>query len=163
MGAGAIEAGRRRRVEGRRGLAAASSVRITLTGAALAPAAAMLASSLSPTPMTPAPSPMTAVTAVTAEVPDAPAVTSDWGTNESCVNHDNGPIAIRRRPIEMFRNARTTVGSNWLPAQRANSARAAAADTGCLYDCADVITSNASATATMRAARLMSSPANRRG
>ena len=83
--------------------------------------------------------------------PDAPAVTSVWGTNESCVNHDSGPIAIRKRPSDTFRNARTMAASNWVPAHRASSARAATGEIGSLYERADVITSNASVTATIRA------------
>ena len=90
-------------------------------------------------------------------------MTSVCGTNDSCVNHDNGPIAIRNRPSDTFRNALTTAASNWLPAQRASSARAATGEIGSLYDRADVITSNASVTATIRPARLMSVPASPRG
>ena len=65
---------------------------------------------------------------------------------------DSGPIARRSRPMEMFRNARTTSGSNWVPLHRAISSRAVAASTGALYERADVITSKTSATDTMRAA-----------
>ena len=39
-------------------------------------------------------------------------------------NHESGPITSLRRPSEMFRNARTTRGSNCSPAQRAISSRA---------------------------------------
>ncbi len=117
-------------------------------------------SSLSPTPSAPAPRPTTAVRAV---APDAPAVAIVWGMNESWVNHDNGPIAIRKRPSETFRKARTMAASNWVPAHLANSARAATGEIGSLYDRADVITSNASVTATILPARLMSVPAIRGG
>ena len=53
--------------------------------------------------------------------------------------------------------------SNWVPAHRASSARAATGEIGALYERADVITSNASVTATIRAAKLMSVPAIPRG
>ena len=51
---------------------------------------------------------------------------------------------------ERLPRARTTAGSNWLPAQRVSSIRAASTGRGFLYDRAAVITSRASATATMR-------------
>ena len=43
----------------------------------------------------------------------------------ACASQESGPIASRSRPSEMLRNARTTRGSNWSPAQRAISSRAA--------------------------------------
>ena len=76
----------------------------------------------------------------------------------ACASHESGPMASRRRPSETLRNARTTRGSNCAPAQRAISSRAATALPGSLYERADVITSNTSATATMRPASEMSSP-----
>ena len=54
--------------------------------------------------------------------------------------------------------ARTTVGSNCEPAHRSSSARASAAAIGFLYDRAEVITSKASATATIRAERVIDVP-----
>ena len=48
------------------------------------------------------------------------------------VSQDSGPIAIRNRPSDTFRNARTMVASNWAPAHRASSARAATGEIGCL-------------------------------
>ncbi len=62
----------------------------------------------------------------------AVAPASPEGRNVSCVNHDSGPIARRSLPSEMLRNARTTLASNWVPAHRASSARAAAAVPGFL-------------------------------
>ncbi len=46
-------------------------------------------------------------------------------TNGSEPSHANGPASGRSRPMETSRKARTTLGSNWVPAQAANSARAA--------------------------------------
>ena len=59
-------------------------------------------------------------------------------------------MAHLSRPMEMFRKARTTIGSNWLPAHRASSSRAAAGVIALLYERAAVIVSKQSATATMR-------------
>ncbi len=71
------------------------------------------------------------------------------GNQLAWASHDIGPIALHSRPSEMFIIARTTSGSNWVPAQRCNSDRAVSADVGTLYDRADVITSKASATETI--------------
>ncbi len=60
-------------------------------------------------------------------------------------------MAMRNLPSEMLRNARTTAGSNCEPAQSASSRRAVAAEPASLYERTDVITSNVSATETMRA------------
>ena len=69
-------------------------------------------------------------------------------------------MTSRSRLSEIARNARTTFGSNCVPALLASSTRACAAGYGFLYERAAVITSNASATATMRPASEMSSPLN---
>ncbi len=47
----------------------------------------------------------------------------------------------RIRPSDTPRNARTTRGSNWLPAQRLISSRPSAAPPASLYERAEVITS----------------------
>ncbi len=62
-------------------------------------------------------------------------------------------------PRDTFNIARTTEGSNWPPEQRMSSARASPAGIGALYDRADVMTSNASATQTIRDASAVSDPA----
>ncbi len=72
------------------------------------------------------------------------------GTSNSQVR---GPMTQRWRPSEMFRNALTTAGSNWVPAQRVSSLRASRADMALLYERMAVMTSNESATATIRAPR----------
>jgi hypothetical protein len=72
------------------------------------------------------------------------------GTSNS---HARGPMTNRWRPTEMSRKARTIAGSNCVPAQRVSSLRAADGDMGLLYDRAAVITSKASATATILAPR----------
>ena len=95
--------------------------------------------------------------------PTAPVESTEVGNSGICASHDSGPITSRSRPIEMFKNARTTVGSNCPPEHLASSARASAAETGALYERADVITSNVSATATIRAASAMSRPARPAG
>jgi hypothetical protein len=61
--------------------------------------------------------------------------------NGNSASHANGPTVLRRSPIEMFMNARTTAGSKWLPAQRDSSSRAAAAVMAVLYERTAVITS----------------------
>ena len=65
----------------------------------------------------------------------------------------------RMRPSETFRNARTTCGSNCVPGAAGDLLRASAATDADLYDRAEVITSNESATATMRPASGIASPA----
>jgi hypothetical protein len=100
----------------------------------------------------------TAVTTVLAPDAAPPSVTNPGITP---ANHASGPITSRKRPREIARNARTTTGSNCVPALFANSVRAWAAGKGFLYERAAVMTSNASATATMRPAseiRLPRSP-----
>jgi hypothetical protein len=72
-------------------------------------------------------------------------------------------MTSRIRPREMFRKARTSRGSNCVPAQRAISDRASVALAGSLYERAEVITSNTSAIATMRPPKGISSPAIPRG
>ena len=52
--------------------------------------------------------------------------------NGSCTRNDSGPVFHNRRGIEIPRNARTAAGSNWVPAHRASSARAAATAIGFL-------------------------------
>jgi hypothetical protein len=56
-----------------------------------------------------------------------------------------------------LRKALTITGSNWLPAQRVNSVRAATGLIAFLYERAAVITSKESATDTMRAPSEISS------
>ncbi len=87
-----------------------------------------------------------------------PGVSGMRPSTGACASQDSGPIASRRRPSETPRNARTTRGSNCAPEQRAISSRAAPASPGSLYERAEVMTSNTSATATMRPASEMSSP-----
>jgi hypothetical protein len=65
--------------------------------------------------------------------------------------HAKGPMTNRWRPTEILRKARTIAGSNCVPAQRVSSLRAAEGDMALLYDRAAVITSKASATATILA------------
>ena len=72
-------------------------------------------------------------------------------------------MTSRIRPSDTFRKARTTLGSNCVPAQRAISSRPAVAAPAALYDRAEVITSNTSAIATIRPASGISSPAMPRG
>jgi hypothetical protein len=48
--------------------------------------------------------------------------------NGSDPSQATGPAAARSRPMETSRNARTTVGSKWVPAQARSSARAAWGD-----------------------------------
>ena len=74
------------------------------------------------------------------------------------VKNARGPAVRRRSPRPMFKNARETTGSNWDPALSATSWRASSAGIGFLYERVDVITSKASATATMRAASGISLP-----
>ena len=114
-------------------------------------------SSTTPPPNVPAEAP-TNVAATSAALPPAALEKTDVGNSVAWASHDTGPVARRRRGTEMLRNARTTVGSKWVPADRASSARACADEIGCLYERADVITSKASATATIRAESAMSVP-----
>ena len=51
------------------------------------------------------------------------------GTSAS---QETGPIVQRSRPMETLRNALTIAGSNWLPAHRVSSSRAATALNGFL-------------------------------
>jgi hypothetical protein len=60
----------------------------------------------------------------------------------------------------MARNARTTSGSNCVPAHRDSSFLASTTEDCRLYERAEVITSNTSATATIRPAREISSAAS---
>lgn len=63
-----------------------------------------------------------------------------------------GPAAAAViRPTDTSNSARTTAGSNWEPAFLVSSSRAAAAGSAFLYERVAVITSYASATATIRA------------
>jgi hypothetical protein len=105
-----------------------------------------------------------APTAVNA--PATPLATGASGArprNGCCASQERGPMASRSFPSPMLRNARTMTGSKWVPADRASSWRASSAGTGCLYEREAVMTSKASATATMRAAREISSPFRPRG
>ena len=82
----------------------------------------------------------------------------------ACVSHESGPITSRILPSEMFTNARTSRGSNWVPEQRVISAsEPRRRPPASLYDRADVITSNTSAIATIRPASGISTPAIPRG
>ena len=65
------------------------------------------------------------------------------------------PAAIARRLSDMASNALTTVGSNCVPDWELSSSRAAVNDRCSAYVGAAVITANASATATIRALRLI--------
>ena len=72
-------------------------------------------------------------TEVAATLPAAEATWPSWGmlsTKGSEPSHASGPVTGRRRPIETSRKARTTWGSNWVPAQAASSMRAAWGLTG---------------------------------
>jgi hypothetical protein len=69
-----------------------------------------------------------------------------------CPTHAPMPMVRQRRPTEMFKNARTTIGSSCVPATRVSSCRAAAMLIARLYGRGAVITSYTSATATIRAA-----------
>ena len=92
--------------------------------------------------------------------PDAFVGAADTGraaTNQA-VAHDSGPITRRRLLVDRLKKARTTSGSKWVPAHRASSARASWAERGCWYERTEVITSNTSATATMRAGIEMAYP-----
>jgi len=75
----------------------------------------------------------------------------NWLTIGISNSHASGPMTQRWRPTEMLRNALTIAGSNCVPAQRVSSFRASRGDIGLLYERAAVITSNESATATIRA------------
>lgn len=83
-------------------------------------------------PRAPAPSTIVAATAT------RPAPTATWVipptplANGNEPSQLNGPPATRNRPTDTCRKARTTWGSKWLPAQVANSARAAAGLLGLL-------------------------------
>ncbi len=77
--------------------------------------------------------------------------------------HEIGPTTHRSRPMETLRSALTMAGSNWPPAQRVSSSRAATGLSAFLYERMAVITSNASATATMRAPSEMSCPESPNG
>ncbi len=68
-------------------------------------------------------------------------VTGTRASSGAWVSHERGPSRSRSLPREMFTNARTRRGSNWVPAHRASSDRASAALAGSLYERADVITS----------------------
>ena len=110
--------------------------------------------------------PVVAAVASEASPPSAAPIDGVNGMRAStgaCVSHDTGPITRRIRPSEMFTNARTTEGSNWVPAQRAISCLPSAAPPASLYERFDVITSKTSAIATMRPANGISSPAIPRG
>jgi hypothetical protein len=85
-------------------------------------------------------------------------VTLSRARKGTSANHETGPTTHRSRPIEMFNSALTISGSNCWPAQRVSSFRAATGLRAFLYERTAVMTSNASATATMRAPSEISSP-----
>ena len=99
--------------------------------------------------MAAAPEPSTAGTAGTAlnSDPMIGAVLSD----------ESGPAARDTRPTETLNMARTTAGSNCVPEPRVSSSRAADIGSGFLYALAAVMTAKASATATIRALKAISS------
>jgi len=78
----------------------------------------------------------------------------------TCANDASAPPARRSFGIEMLRKARTMSGLKWVPVHLVSSARAAARGIADLYERTAVITSKESATATIVAARGMSSPAS---
>ena len=87
-----------------------------------------------------------AATAMPTDTSDEPAVTAAvpsgmLPSTGAWALHDRGHINRRSLPHEMFRNARTTSASNWVPAQRSNSALAACGLIAFLYERTDVITS----------------------
>ena len=92
-----------------------------------------------PSPTDAAAAPTSAVAAPV--VPAAAVVVNAVGNSGTCASHDSGPIASRSRPSERFMNARTTAGSNWVPAHRVSSARASAGEIAFLYERTEVITS----------------------
>jgi hypothetical protein len=72
----------------------------------------------------------------------------------------NTPAARVTRPTETLSMARTTSGSNCVPAFFVSSWRASSIGRGFLYARAAVMTAKASATATIRALSEMSAPAS---
>jgi hypothetical protein len=108
---------------------------------------------------------ITVPAATTPTVVWAAAVTApcDAARNGVAPNQLSGPIASRSRGVDTASIALTTLGSNCVPAQSLSSRSAAARLIGLRYDRAAVITSNASATATMRAPRQIRSPASPSG
>jgi hypothetical protein len=58
---------------------------------------------------------------VKTECPTAPR----RAANGTSATHESGPIVQRRRPMDTLRKALTIAGSNWVPAQRVSSVRAA--------------------------------------
>ena len=108
----------------------------------------MSASARAAVPRAAAVIPAAAINAGAAAV--APA--SPVGKNASWVSHDSGPIARRSLPSEMLRNAPNDVGVELGPGATGEFRSASAAVPGFLYERKEVMTSKASATATMRAA-----------
>jgi hypothetical protein len=104
-----------------------------------------------------------APTATCAPVTRACPATPRRATNGTSATHETGPIIQRSLPIETFRKALTMTGSNWLPAQRVSSVRAATGLIAFLYERTEVITSKESATETMRAPSEISSPDKPKG
>ena len=84
-------------------------------------------------------------------------------TNGTCASTVSGPITLRKRLAEILRKARTTTGSNWLPAFSLSSRSANRGLNAAWYERRAVIASKASATATMRAPKAISLPASRSG
>jgi hypothetical protein len=89
--------------------------------------------------------------------------TPNLANSGTSATQETGPTTQRRRPIETFRSALTMAGSNWLPAQRVSSWRAATGLNAFLYERTAVMTSKASATATIRAPSEISSPDKPKG
>ena len=90
---------------------------------------------------------VTPATTVAADTPWVIAVTDCNPTccscprNGSCTTSDSGPVFQRSLGSEMLRKALTISGSNWPPAQSANSRRAAHTAIGFLYERAAVMVS----------------------
>jgi hypothetical protein len=109
-----------------------------------------------------------AVAAVASEASPPSAALTDGvngkrASSGAWLSQETGPITSRIRPSEMFRNARTSAGSNCVPEHAVSSARASSGVAGSLYERIEVITSKTSAIATIRPASGMSEPATPRG
>ena len=90
-----------------------------------AAAAAANASLSCAAPLVPA-KPLAVVATTTPAAPQTVPAIEPSGSRPTigrCASHDSGPMTIRIRPSETPRNARTNLGSNWTPAQRAISSR----------------------------------------
>ena len=102
---------------GRRGRGSAEPLLTPCSAVAARTAVSSTASA--PAPNAPA---ATKVAAATSP-PPAALERTDVGNNEAWASHDTGPVTRRRRGMDRFRNARTTVGSKCVPALLASSAQ----------------------------------------